>query len=320
MEVISEITGEKWQEILDRSDNPTFFHTKKWLDILTSSFGKCSDHSRIYLFDDGVEVLFPLVKFPYVKSMMKSYFSSYAGFYGGLIGTASLNREKADAITSKLFKPDTAGIYIYHSPFATIDLPERLKKKVNSTHIINLNQDFDYIWERCFSSNQRSKIRRAEKKGVRVIDGKSERDIKSFYDLYEKSVKRWGDKTTWVRPFEFCRNCVKIGSENTKLKLALLEDKIIAGAICHYYGNHMYYAWGAFDHDYRSCYPNNLVFKVLIQEACRDGIGHFDMGASAGLKGVAEFKESFGAVKTGYETYTWENPVYKLYSKVRKAI
>ena len=320
IEITTEITDEKWQELLGKVPVPTFFHTKKWLEILTNSFENCVDHSQLYVFEDGTEVLFPLVKFPYLKSMMNSYFSSYTGVYGGLVSPKTIDQEKVKAIINKFFNADTAGIYVYHSPFMKLACPGRFKKQTCFTHMLNLRNDFDHIWEKKFSGNQRSKIRRAEKKGVRVIEGKTEEDIRSFYSLYEKSIKRWGDKTTWARPYEFCNNSVILGQGNTKFKLALLDDKIIAGAITHYFGNHMYYAWGAFDHDYRAYYPNNLIFKELIKEACQDGIKYYDMGASAGLKGVTEFKESFGAVSTSYDAYVWENPLYKIYKKVRKVI
>src|SRR3972149_3526323 len=93
-EITTEITDGKWEELLGKTSVPTFFHTKKWLEILTNSFENCSDHSQLYRFEDGTEVLFPLVKFPYLKSMMNSYFSSYTGVYGGLVSPKTIDQEK----------------------------------------------------------------------------------------------------------------------------------------------------------------------------------------------------------------------------------
>src|SRR3989304_2126767 len=101
IEITTEITDEKWQELLGKVPVPTFFHTKKWLEILTNSFENCIDHSQLYVFEDGTEVLFPLVKFPYLKSMMNSYFSSYTGVYGGLVSPKTIDQAKVKAIINK---------------------------------------------------------------------------------------------------------------------------------------------------------------------------------------------------------------------------
>jgi len=320
VKIIDNVTDEKWQEILSKSNTPTFFHTKKWLEILAKSFDGCSIKAHLYLFDDSTEVLFPAITFPCLKSLMNSYFSSYTGVYGGLMCIKPISPKRVKMIMDTLFKGRTAGVYIYHSPFMKLGLPDRFKKHTHFTHMISLDNNFDYIWEKLFSHYQRKKIRRAEKSGVKVVDGKSKEDIKAFYALYEKGSERWGDRTTWIRPYEFCRNSILLGEGNTKFKLAMLGEKVIAGAVDHYYGNHMFSAWRAFDYDYRNYFANNLVVKEVIREACQEGLKYYDMGASAGLKGVIEFKESFGAVQTSFDIYAWENPLYKLYKKVRKAI
>jgi hypothetical protein len=61
--------------------------------------------------------------------------------------------------------------------------------------------------------------------------------------------------------------------------------------------------------------------NAIIQDACRQGYAYFDFGASGGLPGVEHYKEGFGAQKTPFPSYVWQNnQMYQVYQRMRGAL
>lgn len=81
-------------------------------------------------------------------------------------------------------------------------------------------------------------IRKAQKLGVQVVEGKTENDFKKFFQLYQKTAKRQafvphhGIKEEWQT----------LGSQNlARLFLAKYQGKIMAGALIVFYGHQAIY-------------------------------------------------------------------------------
>jgi len=78
--------------------------------------------------------------------------------------------------------------------------------------------------------------------------------------------------------------------------------------------------WRAFDIDYKHCYPNALLVASAVQDACEAGLSYYDMGASARLGGVTDFKQRCGAVAYEFHTCVHEKRLYKTYGLLRRSV
>jgi len=88
--------------------------------------------------------------------------------------------------------------------------------------------------------------------------------------------------------------------------LAEVENRIAAGIIAFAWGRTILYWHGAALQEFFKHYPNNLLHAELMAWGCANGYLVYDMGPSAGLEGVARFKESFGAQAHDFRSYRWK--------------
>ena len=163
------------------------------------------------------------------------------------------------------------------------------------THAINLEKGFDVIASN-MSKGHRSAVKQAIRSGVSVRIASSIEDWLSYYQVYETSVNRWGnrllgDKYSWELFHEiFLRD-----SPNIELWLSIYQDKVISGALCFHSKKHFVYWHGASMETYFNLRPVNLLLYEVIKNACEKKYTWFDFNPSGGLEGVKAFKERFGA-------------------------
>ena len=120
-------------------------------------------------------------------------------------------------------------------------------------------------------------------------------DWRAYYQTYEDSVQRWGEKASAKYAWEMFSQIFRLSSPHTKLWLAVYQNKVIAGALCFYAPRHVVYWHGAALEDYFRLRPANLLMSEAIRDACEKGYCWFDFNPSGGHEGVKAFKRSFGA-------------------------
>jgi CelD/BcsL family acetyltransferase involved in cellulose biosynthesis len=89
---------------------------------------------------------------------------------------------------------------------------------------------------------------------------------------------------------------LRCDSPRIKLWTAVVEDRLVAGALCFYGQGQVVYWHGAALEAYFHVRPVNLLFCEAIKDACETGYRWFDFNPSGGHEGVKAFKQSFGAV------------------------
>lgn len=320
MEVISEITPEKWRQAVDRCASATIYHSYNWSKIVEASFDDCELAPRVFVFDDGREAFLPGMEFPALRGVMRRFCSVHPSTYGGLLSEHKLTQDDSSQVYDYLRSQNYAQIVIYTNPFQASPALSGFKQTKDVTYAIPLDGGFEAVWHERFSQYIRRDANRAEKKGVEVRIGTSQQDIDAMYDLYLASAKRWGNKVTWLRPRRLYENTMKAGHPKVKLRLAMLDGQAIGGAVDYYFRNFCHAGWRAFDYEYRNYYPNNLLVREAVREACELGLRYYDMGGSSGLSGVNEFKQRCGAIPLECSVETWENPMFKTYQFMKRGL
>lgn len=148
-----------------------------------------------------------------------------------------------------------------------------------------------------FTPKTRYNTRVAERRGVRVAQGGSER-VAEFYRLLLQTGRRDGFA---VRQEAYYRNLLEQMGSHAQLFFAEIEGKPIAGAIAIWFGRRVWYLYGASGQEHREAMPNYLMQYRMMLWAAEKGCEVYDMRGISGdfsqdnpLYGLYRFKKGFG--------------------------
>ncbi|NLG53950.1 MAG: peptidoglycan bridge formation glycyltransferase FemA/FemB family protein [Clostridiales bacterium] len=149
-----------------------------------------------------------------------------------------------------------------------------------------------------FHSKTRYNIRLASKKGVNCRIGGRE-DLPAFHEIMKETAARDGFLARSLKYFEDMYDA--LAPENLRLYLAEFEGTPLAGAIAIYYGDKVWYLYGASSNSERNRMPNYLMQWEMIRWAIELGCGIYDFRGVTGdmektvLEGLIRFKSGFDA-------------------------
>ena len=148
-----------------------------------------------------------------------------------------------------------------------------------------------------FHSKTRYNIRLASRKGVTVRIGTKE-DLPKFHEIMKITGERdnFGIRPLWY----FERMYDMMSPENLRLYVAEIDGEMVSGTIAIYYGDKVWYLYGASDNEHRNCMPNYLLqwemIKWALQLKCRiydfRGVSG-DLSPENPLYGLYRFKKGF---------------------------
>lgn len=173
--------------------------------------------------------------------------------------------------------------------------------------VLDLPADPRQLFDSSFTSQNRNKIRKAEKNGIRVREASGAPALATYASLYEDSTTRWHVRRTL--PAGLFGALANAGSA-VQVWIAERDDTPVA-ALLNFRAGGQIMNWGnvsrreAWKHA-----PNNLLHWRAIEAACRDATGPrlYNFGSSAGLPGVEAFKSAFGARERVYPRLEYVTP------------
>jgi hypothetical protein len=203
---------------------------------------------------------------------------------------------------------------------------KRFKIIKRECHILRLEESFDEVTEKFNETRQKHVKRALRNKDLKVFTSNELRFFHSYQRLYTESMKRWGVQTATYSE-DFINQLINI--PNLRLWIAEYKGEVISGMIC------LYSKEGVFDwlassllsEEYKKVYAPVAIQYHVIKHAYDSGLKYVNMGASEHLRGVREFKESWGATAVPYYSivhksvfYTLIKFVYKLFGKAYRSI
>lgn len=316
---VKSVSIQEWWKLMEIFPDHSFFQLPIWALAHEESYPGRRVATKLFSFDDGTKVLLPNVEMRR-KFSFTSYESLPEGGYGGFLWNKRPDEDQMNAIVNSLIGPKILHLAIFPNPVYWEDLRFLERRGFVGgdafTHILNLDRNFDCIWENRFINKSRNQVRKAIKSGVTVEPVDDISGVKAYYDLYLDSASRWGLSDKTVKPIRFFEKLFELGGNNVRYYLASYEGRYIAGVIIVYGGRDCFYWSGAMIKEFGNYCPNNLLLKQVIEDACESGYSSFNMGSSMGLPGVQKFKESFGAEKVNYKYYIYESPLLKAYRNI----
>lgn len=183
-----------------------------------------------------------------------------------------------------------------------------------------------------FTQKTRYNIRLAERKGVEIKLCGAEM-CEEFAEIMLETGLRDGFVTRKA-PY-FAKILEKMG-DNARLYMAFLEDKPIAGTLAIYYGDKVWYLYGASSNESRNVMPNYLLQWFMICWAIEKKCRIYDFRGVSGdisednpLYGLYRFKKGFNGDFIEFVAemnYIFSKPIYhsvnyaqRIYRKLRRA-
>ena len=110
-----------------------------------------------------------------------------------------------------------------------------------------------------------------------------------------------------VRSLEYFERMFDVMGDNLRLYLAKYKGKIIAGTIAIYYGDKVWYLYGASSNQHRNVMPNYLLQWEMIKWAIENKCKIYDFRGVSGdidennpLYGLYRFKKGYGGKLTEF--------------------
>ncbi|UFX82639.1 lipid II:glycine glycyltransferase FemX [Candidatus Absconditicoccus praedator] len=167
-----------------------------------------------------------------------------------------------------------------------------------ATVLIDLEKSEEEIWNE-ISKNTKQKIKKGKSKGLEFGIANKE-DIEEFYNLWYTTLGSKGysilPKKDYENLIHFCKN-----EEVGDLFLVKKDGKIVAGSICVYENDEVYYLYGAASREFGNIGQHHFLKYSLFNHLKTLGYRQFDLlgVAPAGdadhpLVSVSDFKKSLG--------------------------
>ena len=148
----------------------------------------------------------------------------------------------------------------------------------------------------------RNATKKAMKKGVKVMEAKSEEELEGYYKLHLETAKRHGSPP---HAFGFFQNTLNKFQRQgmVKMLLAQSEGKLISGITVLLWNDTIYWKNNVTDTKYRSLNATNLLLWHTIKSGANEGFKVFDLGRTRPNTGVHHFKKGWGGQEVRLDDY-----------------
>lgn len=186
-----------------------------------------------------------------------------------------------------------------------------------STHALPLEQDYERV-RSAYDSTIRNHVNAARRRGVVVRDAADAADVLQYYQVHTGLVRQKGGYET-VYPLALFLDLVKFTGV-VRLLIAECQGRSVAGGLFFRDGCSVMYWHAAMDREYSRFFPACAVIDEAIQWGCRSGATSFNLGGSAGIASLEEFKSYWGATRVLNWKFEWKNPFWSYLARLKKRI
>lgn len=150
------------------------------------------------------------------------------------------------------------------------------------------------IWTN-ISSKNRNMIRKAEKTGVQIFNGRSPALFDEFIQIYNETMKHDDADAYYFFDREFYDSICTDLPEQAQVFYAVKDGKVIASSIILAANGRLNYHLSGSLLEYRSFAPSNLLLYKAALWGCANGCETFHLGGGVGSKedSLFKFKKSF---------------------------
>jgi hypothetical protein len=310
-----------WETLAREDSSATFFQTHAWLRLAAAFAGGAGEGRGIapeitpllFEFSRGGETTAACLPLLRERRWGRFRYFSPFGTYSALLCPRALDAGESAGLEARLA---ALNMHLAGSPFARNPLPRagagtRLRALRARTQVIDLSPAHAESPARDWAPDPRRRLRIARENGVTARAASSPRDWDNYYELYLKSLRRWGAGATSAYPralFDALRDAARAADEDPatrgsiRLWLAEHGGNAAAGYVAFYHNAHACIWHGAADAAYFRFGASQLLYHDMIADSARRGFPRFDLMGSGGLKALEAFKASLNARTVEYDS------------------
>lgn len=311
---VRKATNEEWDSIVDTVESAIYFQTREWFDIWADYAGFEND-TRLICFDSGKKVLLPLDRMNLFKGLVKVHFLAPKGM-GGFVTNDELDADEKRALFKILKKIGI--LYCAANPYDKLTNEFDKFNNEDFTQILDLSEGFEPLFKK-WTWGHYSRARKGLREGITAEVAATEDDWKSYFELYQDNLARWGKKTTNTYQWNLFKIMYRKNSPKIKLWLAKYQGQIISGALCFYHNKHVAYWHSATSQRFfKKLNATHVLQYCIIKDACEKGFLLYDFMPSSGIQGVVDFKTGFSPQTKALHIYL--SPSLRFADFIRKKV
>ncbi len=283
-----------WDEFcIMQNHRPALFHSSGWARAVVDAYSvECKSFAEIGQ-NGKIKTVFSVFECRNMR-LKKRFVSIPHAPYGGFLND-EMQDESDHQVLLELFAGSLCNMSekrILTRSVAPEAIDEgKLESGERVTMWLELPNDVDTLWK-SFPAKVRNQVRKAEREGVTVSAGTTNREFNDFYKLYSKRMHELGTPPHSRRFFKLLMNEF---SDSAEFTVAYHENKPIAAIFDIGFGVWRVNLYGASDFARRSLCANNLVYWQALRNGVERGAKWFDFGRSEYGQGQYRFKKQWGA-------------------------
>lgn len=328
--VTSPVPRGVWESLYRSDENAVVSQSLAWRDAVFAT-DRHQDVSVLYEFPAGRQVVMPLARRrrqpPWATAVAS--WPQVWGIGGPISRGGQISPAEAAVVLGDVARRGTlaAAVTLRHdADRAWLSQARQFHAEERGCYVVDLAGGFGQVWQRRFRSSTRRAVRKAERSGLEVEVDRSGRLLDVFHDLYQKSLSRWAAaqrEPLWFTRLRMNRVCyttpghlavvARHFAEDCATWVAWYKGQPAAANIVLRSGAYAKYWRGAMDKEIAGpVRANDLLHRLAIEEACREGYRFYDMGGTEPGSSLARFKENLGAtLQFTHELRVERLPVYR---------
>jgi hypothetical protein len=293
-----ETPGEQWDEFATRYTDLIFYQSI-WSRVLKEGLG---GQPLYFYLKEGEEIVAGLPSILLDFKIIKVLYASIP--YGHLIGEKDYYPPFLELLDREFKKMGIGQVRIIESPFSESFPLESFHPLSTKSTLLDLRGlDRERIWEG-YKKNIRRDIRKAQRSGMTIREGRSQEGVDLFYKLYLSSMER--NKAMAKYPLRWFKALYEWVTQRGlgEILLAELGQKAIAGVVLIYSPSSTHYFHNGSQVGYLTLCPNELLIHYSLGKAIEKGGSYFDfMGTDPKDLSLLRFKEKWGGQSRDIYTY-----------------
>lgn len=277
--------ADTWDRVVTGSDHSKFYHLYQWGTLLNEVHG----HMLVYLQEDNG--VFPLAC---IKSLLfgKRLISLPFADYGGPCAEDEKTAEKLISQCEEMGQRLAVDFIEIRSPapqyFQGLEAHGFVRRDDYLTFLVRLDRGTDGLWKD-IGDKTRNRVRKAEKSDIQIVHAANKSDLRAFYLVYRKTMKRLGSPPQPYRYFE--RMWDLFYPDNMIMPLASRHGEYVAGGLIFLKSNQMHFGYSCSLSEYLPLAPNDLVWWHVIKWGSEHGFSCLDLGRTREVEDTVTFKK-----------------------------
>lgn len=286
----------RWDELVQNHCRASVFHSSAWLKALSKTYGYTP---VAYTTSPADEPLSNGVVFCRVDSWLTGRRLVSLPFSDHCEPLVD-RRADLEVLSAMLDQEVRQGQlrYVELRPLIRFDLATSLRRTTMaySFHRLDLSPDLLTIFKNLHRSSIQRKIRRAEREGLKYIEGSNEALLEDFYELFALTRKRHRAPPP---PRKWFGNLMEALGNKLKIRAVFKNDRPVAAMITIHHKDTMFYKYGCSDPAYNNLGSMPSLYWRAIDDAKKLNCRFFDLGRTdTDQQGLVTFKNRWGATES----------------------